>query len=100
MELKYFAIFAKGEAIRMTLWRAGVEYKDTRVTFAEWGGGAKAACPEFGQMPILTLADGTVMSQASPILDYLGAVHGLKPTDAMENYKGSKAREHISGDFF
>ena len=99
MELKYFALYAKAEPIRMCLWKAGVEYKDTRVEFADWPA-VKPTIGEFGQMPILVLADGTTMSQGAPILDYLGSVHGLKPTDAMENYKGSKAREHMNGDFW
>ena len=74
MELKYFDVFGKGEPIRMCLWKAGKEFKDTRLTFEEWGAW-KAECPEFGQMPLLYLEDGTVLSQGTPILMYLGALH-------------------------
>jgi len=34
-----------------------------------------------------------------PILNYIGTIHNLKPTDPMTNYKGEKAVEHYSGDY-
>ena len=93
MELKYFALHAKAEPIRMCLWKAGVDYKDTKMPFLKYVM-MKRKTKVYGSI-VLTLADGTVMSHANPILDYLGTVHGLKPTDLMENYRGEKARQHL-----
>ena len=45
---------------------------------------------EFGQVPMLELADGTKMVQGGAILNYLGAVHKLKPEDPMVCYNAEK----------
>jgi len=36
MKLYYFGVYARGEAVRMTLWKAGVQYEDVRVAHANW----------------------------------------------------------------
>ena len=36
MKVYYFDIYAKGEPIRMSLWKAGVEFEDCRLTGPAW----------------------------------------------------------------
>ena len=42
-------------------------------------------------MPVLELDDGTQLVQTRAILSYIGAKYNLKPTDAMEDYRGQVA---------
>ena len=46
------------------------------------------------------LPDGTKMFESLPILNYVGAVHGLRPTDPLTAYKGDKAIARIMDDYF
>ena len=36
MKLIYFNVYGRAEAIRMALWKAGIQYEDIRPAFAEW----------------------------------------------------------------
>ena len=85
----YFELFARGEPIRMALWKAGMPFEDNRVTGEAWQAfkAQKDECP-YGQVPVIKLADGTVMAQTHAILDYLGTVGKLKPEDPKLVYKG------------
>lgn len=81
--LTYFPLPGRGEAARLALSIAGANFKDERIVFAEWS--AKKPTTPFGSMPILTLADGTVITQQRAILRYIGRVQGsLYPTDPKE----------------
>ena len=56
MKLYYFDLFARAEQIRMLLWHAKAEFKDVRLSEAEFGklkGEGKTL--EFGQVPILEI---------------------------------------------
>ena len=98
-KIYYFDLFGRAEAIRMTLWKAGVEYEDIRVTGDAWKELKESGKLDFSQIPMVELADGTRLFQSIPIVNYFGAKYGLKPTDPMVNYKGEKAVEHVGGDF-
>lgn len=63
--LSYFPVYGRAEISRMCLWKAGVEYEDCRIEFADWP--ALKPTTEFGSMPFLTLEDGTVISQSIPM---------------------------------
>ena len=66
MKFYYFDLYAKGEPIRMALWKAGVQYEDVRPTGPSWAE-FKPKTP-FGQMPVLELDDGTMLAQMNAIL--------------------------------
>ena len=36
MKFIYFNVYGRGEAIRMALWKSGVECEDIRPSFSEW----------------------------------------------------------------
>ena len=36
MKFIYFNVYGRGEAVRMALWKSGVEFEDVRPTFPEW----------------------------------------------------------------
>ena len=61
--VRYFQVYAKGEPIKMALWKAGVDFEDNRFTPEEWQALKASGKLPFGQVPILELADGTVLSQ-------------------------------------
>ena len=49
---------------------------------------------------MLELADGTQLVQSGAILNYLGAVHKLKPEDPMVCYHAEKCVALATDDFF
>ena len=55
---------------------------------------------EFGQLPQIELADGTILSQTQPALRYFGQIYNLVSEDHFANFKGEKAVEHLFGDFY
>ena len=98
-KLYYFDLFGRMESTRMTLWKAGVEYEDNRVTGDAWKELKESGKLDFGQTPMVELADGTRLTQSNAIVNYFGAKHGLKPTDPMLCFKGERAVEHVWSDF-
>ena len=99
IKVTYFDLFARAEPIRMCLWKAGVEFEDIRVGGDSWKALQETGTLEFGQLPHVELADGTVLSQSMPTLRYLGATYNLIGTDPLSNFRGEKAVEHMWGDF-
>ena len=86
--LHYFNFFAKGEPIRMALYKAGVEYTNHEVTFEQWGEFKGNEKLPYGQMPVLELADGTSIAQMTTILTYLADLYPqLKSADPVLNAK-------------
>lgn len=88
--VQYFGIPALGEPIRQLLVLGGEDWKDDRVTFQEW----KDLKPKskFGQLPLLTLPDGSVLSQTKAIFRYLAknvkvADKALYSSDALVAFK-------------
>ena len=63
-KIYYFDLFGRAEPIRMCLWKAGIEFEDIRVTGDSWTELKSSGKLEFGQIPHMELADGTVMSQS------------------------------------
>ena len=58
--LVYFTLHGKADSMRMLLHKAGVDYNDERISFADWP--ARKASGQFptGQVPIYIGADGKV----------------------------------------
>ena len=78
----YFGLYARAEPTRMVLAHAGADWHDNRIS--NWPE-VKASMPN-GQVPVLELADGTVMGQSLAILRFVGMKFGYMPTDAMEAF--------------
>jgi glutathione S-transferase len=91
-ELYYWpTIQGRGEFVRLVLEEAGVDYVDVVRRSEAEGGGVEAlravlATSEHFAPPILKDGETTV-SQTPLIMDYLGAKHGLAPTDSTERRK-------------
>ena len=62
MKLYYFDRYARAEAIRMMLTKAGMEFEDNRVSKEDWA--EMKGNTQFGSMPYLVLDDGTTIYQA------------------------------------
>ena len=89
MKLYYFPLYARGEAIRMTLAHSNTSYVEENPSGPLFGAGWAALKPKMpsGQMPVLELENGMKLHQSQPILRYLGKVHGYYPTDALDAFK-------------
>ena len=77
--LTYFDFEAsRGLECRLALSVAGVEFEDRRIQRAEWPA-LKPTLP-YGALPVLE-QDGRIVAQSNAILRYVGARHGLLPSD-------------------
>ncbi len=81
--LSYFDISAsRGEACRMALHLAGVDFHDDRIKGSDWPD--KKSSTPFGAMPVLTLKGKGELAQSNAILGFIGAGHDLLPADNFE----------------
>ena len=69
----------RGEDSRIALHIAGVDFEDDRVKFADWAA-LKPSTP-FGSIPVLTIEGKGQLAQSNTILRFIGANHGLHPSD-------------------
>ncbi len=69
---------SRGLECRLALTLAGVAFHDERVGRSDWPA-LKPSLP-FGALPVLDV-DGTRIPQSNAILRYLGASHGLHPSE-------------------
>nr|ABR09274.1 glutathione S-transferase 4 [Laminaria digitata] len=76
----YFGIPARGEATRVALAVAGVDYEDKRMSFEEFG-----AC-EFKTLPVYQM-DGTDYTQSTALLRYAGKLGGQYPECPLASLK-------------
>ena len=62
MKLHYFNFYGRAEAIRMALWKAGVNFEDIQNSYQEWM--EMEASGEFPleYLPSLELDDGTIIA--------------------------------------
>ena len=98
MKLWYFDGYGRGEAIRLLLNHAGVQFEDARLKWAEWSE-IKHDREKFpyGQLPVLE-KDGKFYPQSGAILRMLGREHGYYPTDPEEIY-GVENNLELLNDF-
>ena len=75
----------RGEAARMLLAHAKVQYKDCRVQGKDWPA-LKPTMPG-GGMPTIVFKDGKKMGQSQNIVRYLGKCYGYYPKDSLEAAK-------------
>ena len=83
LKLYYFDIVGKGECIRLACAQAGIPLEDVRIPlddrklFEQLKNEGKLM---FGQLPAVQLEDGTILTQTSAIMRYIGKLGGLYPT--------------------
>ena len=81
--LSYFDLpGGRGEDCRITMFMAGVDFEDDRISFADWPG-RKDSTP-LGALPTMTIEGKGTITQSNAILVYLGRSYGLHPTDPWE----------------
>ena len=100
MKLHFLDYYGRTETIRMALYLSKIEFEDIRLSADEM----KAMKPEleFGQVPQLTLDDGTKLVQSEAILNYvltLKDADHLQPADPMERYHGECTAAVLADDF-
>eukprot|EP00904_Undaria_pinnatifida_P011730 jgi/Undpi1/7688/HiC_scaffold_23.g10161.m1 len=78
--LHYFGIPARGEATRVALAMAGVDFVDKRMAFEDL-----PAC-RFKTVPVYEM-DGTDYTQSTALVRYAGKLGGTYPDDALEALK-------------
>lgn len=86
IKLHYFAGYGRGEAIRMLLAHAKVEFENVTYTFETLAEIKASGNLEFGQLPALEV-DGKFYAQSTAILRMLGKQHGYYPEDAYESWR-------------
>ncbi|KAJ3026413.1 UNVERIFIED_CONTAM: hypothetical protein HDU68_005711 [Siphonaria sp. JEL0065] len=84
LKVTYFGIKARAEPIRLALAINEIPFEDERIARDQWAT-LKPTTP-FGQVPILTVNDSTVIAQSTAILRYVGKFGPLKlyPDDALK----------------
>ena len=81
--LKYFDIPGRGEVLRILLSGCkNIEYTDTRIPFSEWRT-VKPTLP-YGQVPVLCMDDGAVMTQSTSLYRYCAKLVDLYPSDPFQ----------------
>ena len=86
VKLTYFDFAGgRGEACRLALYLAGIDFIDDRVDSKSWPS-LKSSTP-FGGLPVLEIEGKGVISQSNAILGVIGANHDLLPKDSFEAAK-------------
>ena len=70
LKLEYFAIEGVAEQIRIALACADVPFEDATFPFSEWP--TKKATTKYGQVPEMTLPDGTLLTESMAMLRLAG----------------------------
>jgi glutathione S-transferase len=76
LELFYFDIPGRAEAIRMLCKHAGLDLKDTRLTREQFLEMRKSGVLPFNQLPCL-LTQGQYIAQSGAILRFIGKISGM-----------------------
>jgi len=103
-KLSYFDIRGLAEVPRLLLHAANVSFTDDRVTFSknadgtfnrgDWDTVRKPLTP-YGQMPVLTLTDGTQIAQSGAIIRYIAKHHGLNGANDTQAAQIDAGFEHL-----
>lgn len=70
IKLTYFGIAGRGEPVRLCFALGEIAFEDNRITFADWGT-LKPTTP-YGQLPVLTIDGGSMISQSEAMMRYAG----------------------------
>ena len=91
-KLEYFAIEGVAEQVRIALSVAGIPFDDITIPFTEWP--SKKTSTKFGQLPELTLPDGTIVTDSMAMLRLAGQADEegkLYPTNVASRTKVESA---------
>lgn len=83
-KLTYFNIAGAAEKVRLAFHLNGIPFEDERLSFDEWK--VRKPTTKFGQVPMLTLEDGSEMAQSVAMMQYIGRLNpssGSYPTDPL-----------------
>lgn len=92
-EVLYFDLKGRADTIRLLLHAAGVDFKDTRIPFAEWPA-IKPTTP-LGNIPVLKI-DGTDYCQSLALITYAAKIAGWYPEDPLDALKCDEVANSIS----
>ncbi|XP_071142706.1 glutathione S-transferase-like [Mytilus edulis] len=96
-KLSYFDIRGRAELPRLVFAAAGKEFEDERLSGDKWTA-FKPKTP-YGQMPVLTVDNKTMINQTGAIARYLAREFGLYGSNNMENTKCDVIIETVSDVF-
>jgi len=92
--LTYFAAPGRAEILRVLYCMEGKDIEDKMITGEEWGPlKASGTIPLGGQLPILTLSDGTILTQSIAITRYAAKMTGMYPLDPLTAQKADAVQD-------
>lgn len=80
----YFDIAGVAEKVRLTCVVGKLPFNDVRVSFEQWP--KLKPTSKFGQLPMMEV-DGTTVAQSSAMLNYVGKVTGMYPSEPKKALK-------------
>ncbi len=75
--LRYFPLLAKGLGPSLVAEFSGLDWSGSTVSGDEFRSGLKSQCP-FGQLPLLTLPDGTHVAQTTAVINCIAKLAGTE----------------------
>jgi glutathione S-transferase len=83
MTLTYFDIpTSRGEECRLALFISGVDFTDERLTREQWQ--MRKSTTPYGSLPVLKVEGHRPIAQSNAILQLIGRLYGLLPTEPYE----------------
>ncbi|KAF4678283.1 glutathione Stransferase [Perkinsus chesapeaki] len=90
LKLHYFDAANRGEPIRLAFAISGIKFDDVRVARGDWAAKKAANIYPMNQLPVLEFEDGTMASQSTAILRYVGSLNpsvNLYPDDPRQRLR-------------
>ena len=85
LTVTYFPFPGRGYVTRTCLKMAGIPFTDESISFPDFQAGkSNTAKFPLNQVPTMTLANGTIVTQSGAMARYAGRLAGLYPTDPEE----------------
>ena len=94
-KVHYFDAYGRGDALRMALTLAKVDFEDIRYTQESWATAKATGNFEFGQLPAIE-KDGVFYSQSFSLLRFIGKKHGFYPEDPLAAWKVDSALDSLN----
>ena len=82
IKFTYCYLYGRGEASKLLLQHANVQFEDERITFEQWG--ALKGKAMGGALPNLKTEEGTIINESVASLRYLGARFGYYSNDPIQ----------------
>ncbi|KAF4657140.1 glutathione Stransferase [Perkinsus olseni] len=90
LKVHYFDALNRGEPIRLALAISGIKFEDVRIKPDDWPVKKAANVYPMNQLPVLEFEDGTMATQSTAILRYVGSLKpsiGLYPADILQRLR-------------